>query len=124
MIPERIALAAGQGRGLIVLPDAFTHSAARRRAIVEAAATNRLPAIYPFPEFVTDGGLMAYSVDMVAQAAQVGEYVDLILRGASPAALPVIPPRSFVLMVNPAAASALGLSFPAELLAEATVVEA
>lgn len=123
-IPATIAQAAGPGRGLVVLPDAFTHAATRRRAIIDAAATNRLPAIYPFPEFVTDGGLMAHSVDMVTQAAAAGEYVDRILRGESPADLPVVPPTGFVLMVNPAAAAALGLSFPDALLAQATVIGA
>ena len=92
---------------------------AHRRAIVEAIARQRKPAIYPATAFVREGGLMAYSVDLVDQFRRAGEMVDRILRGTRPADIPVEQPTKFVFAVNLSAARAQGLTMPQTLLLRA-----
>ena len=65
-------------------PENFTH----RQLIVTLAAQARLPAIYPFRDFADIGGLMAYSVDIVAMFRGAAGYVDRIFKGANPGDLP------------------------------------
>jgi len=100
--------------GLIVPPDSFT--VAHRQAIVAAAAGHRVPTIYSFRYFMTAGGLISYGSDLEVRDAQ---YVDLILRGARAADLPVQSPRKYELLINLKVAEALGLSVPMVLLARA-----
>src|SRR4030095_3201623 len=71
---------------LLVISDPLTNTHQRR--IVELAAKNRLPAIYPLRAFVQAGGLMAYATDRLEQYRRVAYYVDKILKGAKPAAPP------------------------------------
>jgi putative tryptophan/tyrosine transport system substrate-binding protein len=99
--------------GLIVLPSPKTTTL--HPAIVAQAARNRLPAIYPYRYFVTGGGLMSYSINQSEQYRQALTYVDRILRGASPAALPVQLPTTFELTINLKTAAALGLEVPLHL---------
>jgi hypothetical protein len=49
----------------------------------------RLPAVYPYRYYVTEGGLLYYGVDNVDLFRQAAAYVDRILRGESPAELPI-----------------------------------
>jgi putative ABC transport system substrate-binding protein len=84
------AAAHGRAEALLVEPSGLAF--ARRRFIVESAAKQRLPAVYPFREFAEDGGLMAYGVDLKHMYRRAGGYVDKILKGAKPADLPVEQP--------------------------------
>jgi putative ABC transport system substrate-binding protein len=105
---------AGQPNGgLIVLPDPIF--SAHRRVIVGLAAKHRLPSVYPFRAFAADGGLVAYGVDLRDQFRRSADYVDRILRGASPAQLPVQAPDKFELTINLRTAKALGIEVPAHL---------
>jgi putative ABC transport system substrate-binding protein len=97
---------------------AFAH----RRFIVESAAKQRLPAVYPFREFAEDGGLMAYGVDLKHMYRRAGGYVDKILKGAKPADLPVEQPTQFELVINLTTAKTLGLTIPQTLLMRADQV--
>jgi putative ABC transport system substrate-binding protein len=63
---------------------------------------------------------MGFSADRTAEWRQVAEYVDKILRGVSPAELPVQDPRQFDFVVNVKAAQALGLTFPPDAAAQVT----
>ena len=108
------------GRGLIVLPDAFT--SARRKSIIALTSVHRLPAIYAFRFFPADGGLMSYGVDVRDQFWRAPSYVDRILRGEKPSDLPVQQPTKFEFVINLKTAKALGLTVPPELLALADVV--
>jgi putative ABC transport system substrate-binding protein len=106
--------------GLIVLPDTFT--TVHRKAIISAAARNNVPTIYPFRYMASDGGLIAYGVDVVDLFQRAAPYVDRILRGANPADLPVQAPTKFELVINLETAKALGLQAPPTLLALADEV--
>jgi putative ABC transport system substrate-binding protein len=88
----------------------------RRTEIVELAAKNQLPVIYDRREFVKDGGLMSYSVSATDLHRRAATYVDKLLKGAKPAALPVEQPTKFELVINLKAAKQLGLTIPPEML--------
>jgi putative ABC transport system substrate-binding protein len=104
-------------KAVLVLPDPLTmHS---RRQVAALAARYRLPAMYPFFEFVEVGGLMAYGVDNAVLFRRGAEYVDKILKGAKPADLPIEQPIQWSLAVNLKTARALGLTIPESILLRA-----
>ena len=106
--------------GLVVLPNPVTEG--NRKLIIAMSARLRLPAVYTFPFFAKDGGLISYGVDLADQYRQAASYVDRILRGESPAELPVQQPTKFRLLVNLKTAKALGLEVPPSLLARSDEV--
>jgi putative ABC transport system substrate-binding protein len=103
--------------GLVFLPDALTY--ARRNEIAQLVAKHRIPAIFPWRDFVTAGGLIsygpheAYGDEMVRQAAN---YVSRILSGEKPAEMPVQAPTKLVTTINARTAKTLGLEIPASLM--------
>ena len=107
------ALATEPRGGMIILPDVFT--TVHRDLIVELAARQRLPAIYPFRYFATSGGLISYGVDALDLFRRSASYVDRILKGTSPSELPVQGPIKFELVINLKTAKALGLNVPLQL---------
>ena len=102
---------------LTVLPNPMFSS--ERRRLVDLAAKNRLPAVYPWREFVDAGGLMSYGPNLADSFRRAATYVDKILKGAKPADLPVEQPTKFELVINLKTAKALGLTVPPTLLAQA-----
>jgi putative ABC transport system substrate-binding protein len=106
--------------GIITIPTGGT--VAHRSKIIALAAQYRLPAIYPYRFFVTDGGLMSYGNDLPEMYRQAANYVDRILRGEKPADLPAQLPTKFELVINLKTAKALGLSIPQTLRATANEV--
>jgi putative tryptophan/tyrosine transport system substrate-binding protein len=105
---------------LAVLPGNIFVS--ERRRLVDLAAKNRLPAVYPWREFVDVGGLMAYGPNLVDLHRRAATYVDKILKGANPGELPVEQSTTFELVINLKAAKALGLTIPQSVLARADQV--
>ena len=93
-----------------------------RATIVEWAAKDRIPAIYPVRDFFEAGGLMAYSPDLADIFRRVAYLIDKILRGANPGDIPFYQPTKFELSINLKTAKALGLEMPAMLLARADEV--
>ena len=71
------------GTSLIVLSGLFTFT--HRELIAKLADRSRVPAVYPYREFVQSGGLLSYGVDLAAQFRQAAPYVDRILKGEKPA---------------------------------------
>jgi len=90
-----------------------------RRLIVELAEKSRLPAIYPFREYVEAGGLMAYSIDQVELVTRAAGSIAQILNGASPGDIPIYQATKFELLINVKAANAIGLTIPPSLIARA-----
>ena len=93
--------------------------ASRRQQIVDFAARNNLPAIYPVDVYVEKGGLMSYGSNVRDQGRLAAVYVDKILKGKKPADLPVERPIKFDFVVNLKAAKQMGLTIPPNVLARA-----
>ncbi len=113
-------LASSQNAGLIVVNDVFMR--ARRDQIIALATELRLPAIYPYRSFVTNGGLMSYGFESIELFRQAAYYVDRILKGEKPGDLPIQQPTQYELVINTRTAKALGLTVPMSLLARASEV--
>jgi ABC-type uncharacterized transport system substrate-binding protein len=87
--------------------------------IADLAKTARLPTVFQRRENVEAGGLVSYGANLPGQFRQTAIYVDRILKGASPAELPVEQPTTFELVINLKTAKALGLEISRKLLARA-----
>jgi putative ABC transport system substrate-binding protein len=106
--------------GLIVFASLVTN--AHRRMIIERAAGHRLPVIYDFRYFVTEGGLVSYGHDPAELYREAAVYVDRILKGAKAGELPVQNPTNYELVINLKTARALGLTIPESFLLRANEV--
>lgn len=106
--------------GLVVMTDSFL--VAHRAQITALAARYRLPAVYPFRDFVEAGGVLSYGNDLLDNFHRAATYADRILKGATPRELPVQAPIKFELVINVTAAKALGLTIPPSLLLRADQV--
>jgi putative ABC transport system substrate-binding protein len=91
-------------------------------ALVNLAAKNRLPAIYPYSEFIDAGGLMFYGVNFSDLYRRAATYVDKILKGAKPTDLPVEQPTKFEFIINLITAKQIGVTIPPNVLARADKV--
>lgn len=113
-------MAQGGAEALIVgdLPYTFKN----RRLIVELAEKGRLPAIYPFREYVELGGLMAYGFDLADVGRHVAQQIDMILRGTKPGEIPFYQPNKITLTINFKTAKTLGIEIPSSLFASADEV--
>ena len=93
-----------------------------RRRLLDLAAKNRLPTVFPYKEYLDAGALIAYGPNVADLYRRIATYVDKILKGAKPADLSVEQPTLFELLINLKTAKALGLTLPAALLARADEV--
>jgi putative ABC transport system substrate-binding protein len=115
-----MAFAREPNGGLIVSSNAG--ASLHRELIIELAARHMLPAVYPYRYYVTSGGLTCYGPDLVDQYRRAAGYVDRILKGETPADLPVQAPTKYETVINLKTAKALGLDIPATVLARADEV--
>ena len=119
---ERAFAAIGKDRlgGLLVVADPTLGN--HRRRIAELAIAHRLPASGTHRGWAEGGLLMSYGTDFVALFRHAAVLVDKVLKGASPATLPVEQPTKFELVINARTAKALGLTIPPSMLARADAV--
>ena len=93
-----------------------------QKRITDLAAKNRSPAIYPRGDFVASGGLMSYGADQAEPYRRAAVLVDKILKGATPADLPVEQPTKFELVINLKTAKQIGVTIPQSMLYRADKV--
>jgi putative ABC transport system substrate-binding protein len=108
-IERAIAMFASQPDGGLIITS-HPSIPQNRASIILSAARHRLPAVYPFRYFATEGGLMAYGPDQIDQWRGAATYVDRILRGEKPGELPVQTPAKYELVINLKAANVIGLN--------------
>jgi putative ABC transport system substrate-binding protein len=106
--------------GLLVPPDVTTQTF--REHLVKSIAAQRIPVIYSNGGFAAIGGLISYGVDLADLFRRAASYIDRILRGESPGQLPIQQPTKVIVTINLAAAKAMGLQVPQELLVSADEV--
>ena len=115
--------AAGKGRAeaaLMMMAGAV--ASARQEMIAELAVKHRLPAMYQFPTYVEAGGLASYGVNQNDLDRRAATYVDKILKGRTPADIPVEQPMKFEFIVNLKAAKQIGVTIPPNVLVRADKV--
>ena len=91
----------------------------QQRQVLDFAAKNRLPAMYPASEFVEAGGLMSYAPSYTDLFRRAADFVDKILKGTKPADIPIDQPKKFDFMINLKAAKQAGLTIPQKVMARA-----
>ena len=111
---------AGMG-GLIVFSDPVLLERNRAR-IIALARENRIPTVYPWRNYIEEGGLASYSANLLDMHRRAATYVDKNLKGAKPAELPVEQPTKFELVINLKTAKQIGLAVPQSVLARADKV--
>ena len=121
--PEQIAqalgaAAAGGAQALLVLGDPIFLAA--RALIAQLALEGRLPTVSPERDAALAGGLIAYGPSIPANFQRAASFVDRILKGASPAELPVEQPTTIDFVVNLKTARGLELTIPTSVLQQAT----
>ena len=94
----------------------------QQRQVLDFAAKNRLPAMYPYSEFVEAGGLMSYGPNYTDLFRRAADFVDKILKGTKPADIPVEQPTKFEFVVNLKTAKQIGVTIPQAVLARADKV--
>ena len=114
--------AASKGRAEALLVLGGSVLASQRTHILESVVKQRLPAIYAARQSVDDGGLMSYGVNLTDLDRRAATYVDKILKGRTPADLPVEQPTKFEFIINLKAAKQIGLTIPPNVLARADKV--
>jgi putative ABC transport system substrate-binding protein len=106
--------------GVFVEQSPFLNS--RRVQLVQLAARYSIPAVYSGREFPEVGGLISYGSDIAEAYRQVGIYCGLVLKGATPADLPIVQSTKLELVVNAETARMLKLAMAPQLLARADEV--
>ena len=107
--------------GLVVFSDPVLLER-NRASIITLARKYRIPTVYPWRNYVEEGGLASYSANLLDMHRRAATYVDKILKGAKPAELPVEQPTKFELVINLKTAKQLGLAVPQSVLARADKV--
>jgi putative tryptophan/tyrosine transport system substrate-binding protein len=100
----------GRANAAIVIGSPVIRS--RQQDIVALALKSRFPTTYIRPEFVEDGGLMTYGPSINDLFRRAATYVDKILKGRTPADLPVEQPMKFDFVINLKTAKQIGLEIP------------
>jgi putative ABC transport system substrate-binding protein len=120
-IERAVGLVASRANGgLVILPGPAP--SVRRDMVVALANKHRIPVVYPFRYWVTNGGLASYGTDNIDLHRQAATYLDRILKGEKPSELPIQNATKFELVINLNTAKLLGLNPPNALLARTDAV--
>jgi putative tryptophan/tyrosine transport system substrate-binding protein len=119
---ERVFAAIEQQQPDAVLVSGEGDLYAHRQLIAELAVKHRLPAMFPYRDYVEAGGLMAYAVDLAELLKRMADDVHQILKGARPGDIPIYQPTKLEFLINLKTAKALGVTLPTALLAHATEI--
>jgi putative ABC transport system substrate-binding protein len=119
---QRAFSSMGQGRVASLIVSDEPEHIPYRELVVQLAAKNRIPAIYPYRSFVEVGGLMTYSIDLVDVQRRCAHLIYQILNGDNPGDIPFYQQARFELIINNKTAKELGLALPAVLLGRADEV--
>src|SRR4051794_29533199 len=119
-IERNVAAFARSGNGGMIVTSGGTGS--RRKLIIDLASRHKLPSVYPYRYYAVDGGLVTYGPNTLDPIRQAANYVDRILKGESPANMPVQAPTKYELIINLKTAKTLGITMPQSLLATADEV--
>jgi len=111
--------AARKGRADAALAFSIRALFSQRQQVAQLAIKNLLPVIYGELEQVEAGGLVAYGVSIADLFHRAATYVDKILKGRTPADLPVEQPVKFEFVINLKAAKQIGLTIPPNVLVRA-----
>jgi putative ABC transport system substrate-binding protein len=104
-------------QALVTFPTALLNT--QQPQVLDFAAKNRLPAMYPTSEFVEAGGLMSYAPSYTDLWRRAADFVDKILKGAKPADIPVEQPTKFEFIVNLRSAKQIGVTVAPNVLPRA-----
>ena len=116
-----VAMFAGKPNGGVIVTASPT-ARVNRQQVIALVAQHRLPTVYPFRYFATDGGLICYGPNVSEQYRFAADYVSRVLKGEKPADLPVQAPAKYELVINLKTAKALGLLIPPAVLGRADEV--
>jgi putative ABC transport system substrate-binding protein len=87
----------------------------RRVQMALLGVLHKIPAAYPWRDFVEAGGLMSYGPSLKDAYRQAGVYAGRLLKGTKPADLPVIQSSKYELIINALTARLIGVTVPASL---------
>ncbi len=99
---------------MLVFPEGATM--VHRVKVAQFAIDQKLPSMFGWSEYCDAGGLLSYGANQRATYLRLATYADRILRGESPANLPVEQPTKFELVVNVRTAKALDIEIPTSIL--------
>jgi ABC-type uncharacterized transport system substrate-binding protein len=111
------AVRRGGAEALVLVPDAVT--LVNRKRIADFALAARLPTIAAWSEFAESGCLLSYGPNLRKEYRNLARYVDRILKGATPATIPIERPSTFQLVINVKVARELGLTVAQSMLSRA-----
>jgi putative tryptophan/tyrosine transport system substrate-binding protein len=119
---ERVFAAAAQDQPDAIAVGDSEDLIPHRQLIVGLVEKSRLPAMYPYREYVEVGGLMAYATDLAEFGRRIAASASQVLNGTKPGDIPIYQATKFKLVINLKTATALGLIVPPALLARADEV--
>jgi putative tryptophan/tyrosine transport system substrate-binding protein len=119
---ERVIATLGdkQTTGLFIAGEPFM--VVRLPFITSLTTRHRVISVCAFRYFVERGCLISYGIELLDEFRQAAGYIDRILKGASPADLPVQGPTRFELAVNLKIAKVIGVTISPLLLAKSDFV--
>ncbi|UIN34882.1 ABC transporter substrate-binding protein [Methylobacterium oryzae] len=105
-----------------ILVSSAAENRTQGKLIIKLAQDNRLPALYPYRTYVTDGGLMAHDLDIADIWTKAADQIAMIFKGENPGDIPIYQPRQYHLVINMEAAKNIGFQFQQNIIAMADEV--